>query len=225
VSSPDLIEQARARLAAISAELAPGADDNPLLPRVAAGSAPLTALAALAGEQSRIIPSDRRSFLLLATRASGTAASEFFALLAAGENLAEAHLPALAAAAGLDAAGLADYRITPGAQAYPAYVAALALGGRPADVVLALVANFAAWGEACGVLGKALREHYGFDDDACAFVDFFATPSPELEAAALAAVAGALEAGEALTEAGTYGRLLQAYEAMFWRTLADVDAP
>gem|GEM_PF-4143491 len=38
-------------------------------------------------------------------------------------------------------------------------------------------------------------------------------------------MAGALEAGEALTEAGTYGRLPQAYEAMFWRTLADVDAP
>lgn len=215
---------ARELLDTIRDDLAPGEDDNPFLPLVASGSAPLAAVAALAGEQFRIIPSDRRSFLLLAARASDTPAGEFFAGLAAGENLALAHLPPLAAAAGLDAGGLASYQVTAGGQAYPAYVAWLAVNGRPADVVLALVANFAAWGACCAVMATALRERYGFSDEACGFFDFFATPAPELEEQALAAVAAAAAAGEPLADARTYGRLLQSYESLFWTTLAAAPA-
>lgn len=121
-----------------------------------------------------------------------------------------------------DSRELAAYQVLPGAQAYPSYVAWLALAGRPADVVLALVANFAAWGECCATVAGALRRHYGFDDEACAFFDFFAAPASDIEAAALAAVTAALDAGEPLAEASGYARLLQSYESMFWETLATV---
>lgn len=208
-------------LTAIRAELAP-TETNPLVPLIEAGEAPLAAIAALAAEQSRVIPSDRRSFLYLAARAADSPVGEFFATLAAGENLALATLPALAAAAGMDAAALAAYQVTAGAQAYPSYVCWLALNGEPADVVLAVVANFDAWGRYCASVTAALRARYGFDDAACGFFDFFATPAPELEEQAVAAVQSALDAGAPLAAARGYGRLLQSYELLFWETLATV---
>ncbi|MFD0382255.1 hypothetical protein ACFQ2B_06830 [Streptomyces stramineus] len=44
--------------------------------------------------------------------------------------------------------------------------------------MVALTANFAAWAGYCATVGRALRTHYGFDDRACAFFDFFAEPAP-----------------------------------------------
>jgi hypothetical protein len=212
---------ARELLAQVQREFAPAADDNRLVPAVAAGEAPLAVIAALAAEQHRIIPSDRRSFLVLAARTADAPAGEFFAGLAQGESLALATLPALAAACGMDAAAVRDYPPRAGCQAYPAYVAWLALNGAPADVALALVANFDAWGRYCATLARALREHYQLDDTACAFFDFFATPAPDVELQALAAVQAALTGGQSLHGARQYARLLQTYELMFWNTLAD----
>jgi hypothetical protein len=209
-------------------QLAPQAGENRLVPLIASGQAPVTAIASLAAEEYHIVASDRRSFLTLAARSASpdpdasAAAAEFFTGLAAGESLAFATIPALAAAAGLDRAALGQYQPLAGCQAYPAYVAWLALNGDPAGVVLAMVANFAAWGGYCATLARALREHYGFDDEACAFFDFFATPAPEVEQQALAVVQAAVDAQESpLNGALRYGRLLQSYELTFWNTLAD----
>jgi hypothetical protein len=195
-------------------------EDNPLVLAVETGTIGLTLLGPLAAEQYRIVASDRRSFLLLAEKAAGTPAGVFFGTLAAGESLALDRLPALAAAGGLDAAGVTAYRPRPGCQAYPAYIAWLALNGEPAAVVLALQANFAAWGSYCARLAIALRRRYGLDDEACAFFDFFAMPAPDLDTQALAAVQAAMDAGTDLSAAGEYARLLQGYEGMFWSALA-----
>jgi hypothetical protein len=208
---------------AFAAELAPQEDDNRLIPLLESGLASPAAIGALAAEQTRIIPSDKRSFLLLAARAPATSpAGEFFAGLAAGENTALGLLPALAAAGGLDAAAVAAYRPEPHCQAYPAYVAWLALNASPVDAALALLANFAAWGAYCGRAAAALRQHYGFDDDACAFFDLFAAPVPGAEEQALAVAGEALQAGGSLSVALGYGRLVQSYELMFWNRLADL---
>ncbi len=215
MSAGDLLETVRR-------ELAPAEGENELVALVAEGRASRAALAALAAEQRYVISSDRRSFQFLAGRSVEPAAAGFFGTLAAGEDLAYAKLPALAAAAGLDEAALDAYEPTAGCQAYPAYVSWLALHGEPAEVVLALSANFAAWGGYCATIAQALREKYGFDDEACGFFDFFATPAPELDEQAVAAVRAALDAGEPLARAKRYGRLLQSYELMFWRTLADL---
>ncbi|SEL86114.1 transcriptional regulator [Streptacidiphilus jiangxiensis] len=210
-------------LARVREELAPGADENRLIERIGDGSASLRLLGGLAAQQRRIIASDRRSFLVLAARCADAPAGAYFAELAAGESQALGLLAPFAAACGLNDAALRAHPPLAGCQAYPAYLAWLALNGEPAGVVLALTANFAAWGGYCATVSTALRTHYGFDDRACAFFDFFATPDPDAEARALAVV----EEWQARTDAAAnaldvleYGRLLQTYELMFWNTLA-----
>jgi hypothetical protein len=212
---------ARDLLKTTIATLAPDPGANPLVPRIADGTAPVATLAALALEQTWVIPADRRAFEHLAVRSEATdsEASAFFTVLAEGEALAGERLVAFARACDAEEA---LYEPLSGCQAYPAYVAWLALNASPADVVLALTANFSAWGGYCATIAKALRDHYGFTDEACAFFDFFAQPSPDLDRLATAAVGAALNAGR-LDEkrAHTYGRLLQAYETSFWSALVE----
>ncbi|MDN0200217.1 transcriptional regulator [Streptomyces sp. S.PNR 29] len=215
---------ARELLETITAELAPDPRANPLVPLIARGAATRDTLALLALEQRWVIAADRRAFLHLAER-DGEEAAGFFGALAEGEALAGERLGAFAAACGVDEARTAAYEPLPGCQTYPAYVAWLALNASPADVVLALHANFSAWGGYCATIAKALRRHYGFPDEACSFFDFFAEPAPELDQKATAAVQAGLDRGR-LDEnlAFTYGRLLQSYEAMFWSTLHEPTA-
>ncbi|MBA3420618.1 MAG: hypothetical protein H0U12_01770 [Thermoleophilaceae bacterium] len=52
-----------------------------------------------------------------------------------------------------------------------------------------------------------------------AFFDFFATPTPGFEEAALGVVDAGLAAGEPPVAAGRAARVLQAYELMFWNAL------
>ncbi|MFE7834522.1 transcriptional regulator [Streptomyces sp. NPDC057474] len=210
-------------LESTTAKLAPDADANPLLPLIASGTAGLHPLATLALEQRLVIAADLRSFRHLAERSAAEepASAPFFEMLAEGESLAAERLGAYAEACGVDAEGARTYEPLPGCQAYPSYVARLALTASPADVVLALSANFASWGGYCAAIAKALRHHYAFTDEACAFFDFFAEPSPELEERARTAVQAGLDAGRIDDHLVVrYGRLLQSYESMFWHTLA-----
>ncbi|MFG2719036.1 transcriptional regulator [Streptomyces sp. NPDC048416] len=210
-------------IAATTAELAPAADDNRFVPLVEAGAAPLSMLAGLALEQRHIIASDRRAFTFLAERSGpGTACARFFGTLADGETLALERLGAYEDACGLTPPAIGAYLPQAGCQAYPAYVAWLALNGEPPSVALALTANFAAWGGYCARIADALRTRYGFTDEACGFFDFFAAPAPEPARQAIAAVATGSddEHGEGVADGAHYGRLLQTYESMFWNTLA-----
>ncbi|MEY9873134.1 hypothetical protein ABH931_002615 [Streptacidiphilus sp. MAP12-33] len=211
-------------LARVREELAPGADENRLIGRIANGSAPLRLLGTLAAQQRRIIASDRRSFLVLAARCADAPGGAYFAELAAGESEALGLLAPFAAACGLNDAALRAHPPLAGCQAYPAYLAWLALNGEPAGVVLALTANFSAWGAYCATAAAALRAHYGFDDRACAFFDFFAAPDPDSDARAIAAVAewqARTDSAANALDVLEYGRLLQSYELLFWNTLAE----
>ncbi|ONI73052.1 transcriptional regulator [Actinosynnema sp. ALI-1.44] len=203
-------------------ELTPPPGANRLLPLVADWRAPVSAIAALAAEERHIIASDRRAFLALADRAEDPATRQFFGFLADGESLALDLLTPLAEATGAD---MTTYTPQAGCQAYPAYVASLALNASPVDALLALFANFAAWGEYCAEISQSLRVNYGFDDRTCGFFDFFAKPAPELEQHALAAIQTALDKGWRPDEARRHGRLLLAYELMFWNTIADMAKP
>jgi hypothetical protein len=207
-------------LAELREEFLPAPEDNRFVPAVADGKAPLAAVGALAAEQHRIVPSDQRSFLLLAARSVGSPAGEFFSGLAAGETVARAALPALAAACGLDEAAVRRYQPMPGCQAYPAYVTWLALNADPCDALIALVANFTAFGQYCATLARALREHYGLPGEACAFFDLFATPPEGEDPNVLAAVE--IVQQRSLDRARDHARLLQSYELLFWNTLAEV---
>jgi hypothetical protein len=216
-----MTDAARDLLKSVRQELAPNEDANRFVPLVREGSAPRAALAALAAEEHRIVTSDWRSFLTLAARATDHAAREFFAGLAQGESAALKTLPALARAFGMDEDAVRNYEPQAGCQAYPAYLAWLALNAEPADVIVAVTANFAAWGEYCADVAEALRTQYGLDDEACGFFDFFATPAPEIEQQAVLAVQAGISDGRVTDSARQYGRLFQSYELMFWNTLAD----
>lgn len=206
--------------------LAPDPDENPLVPRIADGRARTRTIGLLALEQRHVIPSDRRSFQHLARRAAESKDLEsaaFFDTLADGESLARERLTPLFDACGVSKSEAATYEPQPGCQAYPAYVSWLALNGDPADVVLALTANFAAWGQCCAAVARGLREHYGFADEACGFFDLFAEPAPDVDRQALAAVQAGLERGRVTAAHLRFGRLLGHYEEMFWSTLAERD--
>jgi thiaminase len=107
---------------------------------------PRERLAALAGAQHMIVSSDRRSFAVLAARFPGGLAGEFFLSLADGEGVALRRLQGLSEWLGMTDAEVVGYEPDPGTQAYPAFVAWLALNGSRADVVLAFLANLAVWG-------------------------------------------------------------------------------
>ena len=214
------VQTAADLLAAVRQQLAHSDDANRLVPLIESGTAPRTVLAALAGEQSHIIDSDWRSFLALAAAAQRPSVRAFYTMLAQGEGLVLEQLRVFAAAAGLDEAGLAGYRPQAGCQGYPSYLCRLAHHADPADVVLGITANFAAWGGYCARIAAALRTHYGFADDQCGFFDFFATPSSELDELAERAIDESradIDPGRAVE----YGRMLQDYELMFWNTLAE----
>ena len=211
----DLLERVRE-------ELKGEGGTNRLVPLIASGEASLDALKALAAEEHRIVQSDWRAFLTLAAQSPVRAQREFFATVAGGEGLALAKLADFASAAGLTPDDVAAYRPLPGCQAYPSYVARLALDGNPHDALLAILANFAEWGGYCATIAAALREHYGFDDAGCAFFDFFAQPAPELDALGLRALTDVLATGWNPSSALPAARLLHSYELMFWNTLADL---
>ncbi|KUJ68378.1 transcriptional regulator [Streptomyces albus subsp. albus] len=204
------------------ARLAPRTGANRLVPRIAEGTASRDTLAALVLEQHHIVRADRFSFRHLAERAgAGTETAAFFTHLVQGEDIALDRLAPLAAACGLDEAAVRAYEPLAGCQAYPSHVARLALMAEPAEVVLALAANFAAWGGYCATVARALRRHYGFSDPACGFFDLFAAPNPDTERLTRQAVRAGLAAGRLPGTAHRHGRLLQSYELMFWNTLAD----
>ncbi|MEU6663838.1 transcriptional regulator [Streptomyces sp. NPDC046821] len=210
----DLLERA-------AVSVTPGPDANRLVPLIASGAASTSSVAAIALAQRHVIPADERSFRHLAGRAAAEEPEcvPFFTSLAEGEGLAYEHLGPLLAACGVGPEEAAAYEPLPGCQAYPSYVAWLALNAAPGDTVVALTANFAAWGGYCATLAESLHTHYGFPDEACAFFDLFATPSPTLEKQALAGVQAAADAGCLTDTPLHHARLLQTYEQMFWDTL------
>ncbi|MFI9649525.1 transcriptional regulator [Streptomyces sp. NPDC052040] len=214
----ELLEEAARRLA-------PDPHANRLLPLIARGAARPTTLAALALEQREIIASDHRAFRHLAERSrNAPACAAFFTALADGEAEAQDRLGGYATACRAEETAR-TYERPADCEGYPAYVAWLALNGEPSDVTLALGANFAAWGDYCASIATALRHHYGFDDAACGFFDFFAEPSPDLAGRAEEAVREGLESGRLDEErAHRHGRLLQGYETRFWHALWELDA-
>ncbi|MFF3905962.1 transcriptional regulator [Streptomyces sp. NPDC001848] len=214
---------ARELLERTTGSLTPDPHANRLLPLIARGAARPATLAALAAEQREVIASDRRAFRHLAERSRDEpACADYFTALAEAEAVAQDRLGAYAAAC--QGAKPAGYEPMADCQAYAAYVAWLALNGEPAEVVLALSANFATWGDYCARIAQALRHYYGFTDEACAFFDFFAEPSVDLERKARAAIQEALDADRLDEErAHHYGRLLQNYETGFWHALWELD--
>jgi hypothetical protein len=213
----ELVAQTRSELA----DAAEAIRSHRFLELLRTRDVPRERLAVLAGAQHMIVSSDRRSFAVLAARFPGGLAGEFFLGMAEGEGVALRKLRGLSEWLGMTDAQVVGYEPDPGTQAYPAFVAWLALHGSRADVVLAFLTNLAVRGENCSAVAAALRDAYGADDDAVAFFDFFATPPADFEARALAVLEEGLITGDSPVPARRASRLLQAYELSFWDALAE----
>jgi thiaminase len=212
----DLLEEIRADLASVEEAIRSARFVNAL----AEGTVREEELRALAGEQRWIIASDRRSFAQLATRFPSSPAHEWFVSMEQGESEAQALLEGYAGWLALDEDWFGSFEPDSRAQAYPAFVAWLALNGSVADVTVAFLANLAAWGENCGRVAAALRDAYGAGDAAVAFFEFFAAPPPGFQEDTLALAQAGLDAGDDPREIRRAARLLQAYELQFWDALA-----
>jgi hypothetical protein len=81
--------------------------------------------------------------------------------------------------------------------------------------------NFPIFGENTGRMSAALQRNYGLTQHDVAFFDFFASPIPNFECDALSMIQQGLdhEASPSLVERAA--RLLQAYEKLFWDTVAE----
>lgn len=192
---------------------------HPYLDEVEAGRVSREGLQIFAGEQYHIIQSDLRSVALLVNRFGSAPSGPFFQALLSGEAAALAALRAFADAVGLTESRLQAYEPDPGAQAYPAYMAWLALYGSDAEVAAGFLVNFAAWGANCGRMSRALRARYRLGKAETAFFDLFASPPAEFERGALAVLESGLERGAEPRLIKRAARLLQGYEKLYWDTL------
>jgi thiaminase len=202
-------------------EISAAAGGNRFLELLEAGVLPHERLVWLAGEEYRIVGSDRRSFSLLASRYPERPVGEMFLSLAQGEGQALTLLDDFATALGLSERDRKSYEPRPMAQAYPAYLAQRAAFGTAGEVALAMLANLEEWGAYCGRTAEALRAHYGFDEGAVAFFRFFAESPPGFSEQAEAVISASLAAGDDPQEMARAARLLHAYETAFWDALAE----
>ena len=206
----------------IRRELQPIADQlrgHPYVAAIEEGRVGREQLRLFAGEQYAIIGSDLRSVAHLVGRFAGTPSLDFFLAVLEGERTAWRALATFGRALGMSEADLEGYDPLPGAQAYACAMAQLALFGTDAAVAAAYLVNFPAWGDNCGRLGRGLRRHYGMSEADVAFFEFFATPSPDFERAALEVIERGLERGVEPRAVRRAVRLLQAYELMYWDQL------
>jgi TENA/THI-4/PQQC family len=206
-----LVEEIRAELAPVREQLLA----HPYVAAVEGRLIQVEQLRPFAGEQHAIISSDLRSVAHLVSRFGGT----FFLEVLAGERAALEALAPLAHALGMTAEELEAYEPLPGAHAYAAYMAWLAAYASDAEVAAAYLVNFAAWGENCGRLSRALSGGYGLGREQVRFFDQFAEPAPEFEPAALSVIAAGLERGVPERLVRRAARLLQSYELLYWDTL------
>ncbi len=194
---------------------------HPYIKAIEAGTVPADRLRLFAGEQYLIIKSDLRSVAQLVSRfGDATVTREFFLDVLAGEKAALKALSAFAGALGMTQDDLDRYEPLAGAHAYTCYMAWLGLYGSEAEVAAAYLLNFPAWGANCGRLSLALRAGYGLPAEAVAFFDLFADPPAGFEVSALAVIQAGLDRGVPISLLHRSARLLQAYELMYWDTLA-----
>ena len=210
-----LIEEIRRELDSVEQEIR----GHPYLAELEAGRVRREDLRLFAGEQYHIIRSDLRSVALLVNRFGATPSGPFFQAVLGGEAAALEALRAFASAVGMDEAQLQAYEPAPGGQAYPAFMAWLALYGSDAEVAAGFLVNFQAWGANCGRMSRALQARYGLSAKDTAFFDLFASPPAEFEAGALAVVEAGLARGADPRLIKRAARLLQGYEKLYWDTL------
>jgi len=211
-----IVDELRLELAGVEKQIR----NHPYLTALENGQVSQENLKAFAGEEYNIVKSDIRSDSLLVQRFGGTRNGKFFQDILSGEVQSLNLLLDLAKAFNLNEDDLKKYEPLPGAQAYPAYVASLALSASEAEVGAAFLFNFSIFGENTGRMSAALQKQYHFTPKDTAFLDFFASPIPNFECDSLTVIETGLKSGAEPLLIKRAARLLQAYEKLFWDTVA-----
>jgi thiaminase len=213
--SRQLMLETRAQLKSVEDRLF----GHPYLAALEAGRIPREKLRLFAGEQYYIINSDLRSIALLINRQAHLPSRDYFLGALQGEATAREALLAFARALQMGEGDLRAHEPLPGCQAYPAYVAWLALYGSDADFAAAFLVNLPAWGSNCRRMSTALKGSYGLSTQDVLFFDLFASPAPEFEEDSLRVIQDGLDRGLDPQGVARAARLVQAYELMYWDTL------
>ena len=179
------------------------------------GRASVEALVPFIGHQYRILKADCRSASQLLQRVEGEEMGDFARRFLQGGLAARERLPAMAREIGLSEADLQAYEPSSEGVAYGAYISLLFNQGTAAEIMCALLVNLPTWRGNCRVLGRALRETYGWPSEATALLDGFAA-IPSFDTEALPVIQAGLNRNESPNAIARAARLVQGYERMFW---------
>ena len=210
----ELVEEARRGIAPVEERIR----QHPYLQALEGRRVARGTLAIFAGQQRHIIESDLRSVALILARSASQPTRDFFLGMLQGERAALEALAAFGKAVGI-AGGDPAAEPLPGAFAYSAYVAWLALYASPAEFARAFLVNLEAWGANCARMSRALRDGYGLSAEDVAFFDLFAAAPPGFEVRGLAVVDEGLAGGVEPARIRRAARLLQGYELLYWDTM------
>src|SRR2546428_5274643 len=153
INAEKLVEEIRRELAPVEQEIR----RHPYLAALETGRVRREDLTRFAGEQHHIIQSDLRSIALLVNRFGATPSRPFFQAVLGGETAALAAPGTFAAAVGMGRARAQAYEPVPGALAYTAFMAWLALYGSEAEGAAGFLVDFAAWAADRGRMSRAPR--------------------------------------------------------------------
>jgi hypothetical protein len=210
-----VIEEGRRKIAPLEERIR----QHPYLQRLEARQVDRGKPGIFAGQQRHIIESDLRSVGLIVARAGSQETRDFFLGMLQGERAALEALGPFGRAVGLPDDQLRAAEPLPGAFAYSAYVAWLALYGSTAEFAGAFLVNLEAWGANCGRMSRALRDGYGLTAADVAFFDLFAVTPPGFEARGIAVVEEGLAQGVDPVRIHRAARMLQGYELLYWDTI------
>jgi thiaminase len=130
-------------------------------------------------EQYHIIANDRKNFAFIISKASDEISTALFFDCLSAEVKALKNLVLIAEELGISRGKIESYEPLAGCHAYTNYLTRLAVYGSDAEILAAIIVDFAIWGTNCSKISSSLKKGYGFTDSSCIFLDQFATPLPK----------------------------------------------
>jgi len=215
VDARHLVEETRQELQAVEAQIR----RHPYLDALEAEAVSRDELRRFAGQQYHIIASDLRAMALVIAKADSAETREFFWGGIQAERAALEALEAFAGALAMPAGDLKGAEPIPGAFAYSAYVAWLALFGSCAEFAAAFLVNLEAWGSNCARMSQALKARYRMKEGDVGFFTLFRDLPPGFQERALRVIQEGLDRGVGTKKIKRAARMLQGYELLYWDTL------
>jgi thiaminase len=192
--------------------------NHPYILSIENGKIPKEKMRLFAIEQYYIISNDRRSFAIMASRASDNTSAGLFEEYVKVEDKALANLDLLINELNISKKELDFYEPIAGCQAYTNYLSKLALQGSESSIVVAMLVDLPIWGKNCGRIGESLKRNYIFTEESCIFFHNFATPfSQDYITKSNKIIRSNLQ--QNYRELCIAARLILDYELLFWDTI------